>query len=86
MNDEFPEDQKSGDAERERLGERLGERLRVVEAKLEDTQAESGRLRETVSDLAAKVGRLDARLRRIHRRWGFRLLNSIFGYDKLDGE
>lgn len=78
MNDELPEDQKGNNAEQARLEERL----RVAKKKVDESQAEADRLRGTVEDLTAKVGRLDARLRRIHRRWGFRLLNALFNYDK----
>ncbi len=78
MNDELPEDLKNSNAERVRLEEWL----RDVEKKLADSREESDRLRGTVVELTAKVGRLDARLRRIHRKWGFRLLNAIFGYEK----
>lgn len=62
---------------------RLSARIADLERQLEDSQARAHRLADTVEELTRAVGRLDARLRFIHKRWGFRILNRLFRYDRL---
>lgn len=61
---------------------RLEAKLQRAETDLARCRGETERLRETVQDLTGRMNRLDARLRRIHRKWGFRLLNALFRYDR----
>jgi septal ring factor EnvC (AmiA/AmiB activator) len=75
-------DDASGSDQPDRRVARLETKLQRAEQDRDRARAQTDRLRETVQDLTARLNRQDARLRRIHRARGFRLLNALFRYDR----